>query len=152
MNVIIAPHPDDEIIGCFEILKTVECIVYDGSTKQARREEALRLPDEIPSIKIQMFNHNIPPMIYNKENTFYFPSHDDIHPLHRRWAYTGEQMARIGFDVIFYTTNMNVLYMREVKEPDEKEALLNKVYSSQKSLWEHEKKYVLFEGYCKWVF
>jgi len=152
MNVIIAPHCDDEIIGCFEILKTVECIVYDGSISQSRREEALRLPAEIPNIKMQLFNYSIPPMIYNKENTFYFPCHDDIHPLHRKWAYTGEQMARIGFDVIFYTTNMNTKFIKEVSQPEKKEELLNKVYPSQKSLWEHEKKYVLFEGYCKWIF
>lgn len=152
MKVIIAPHPDDEIIGCFEVLKIADCIVYDGSTPQDRRQESMNLRDHMPNIKMQMFNHSIPPMVMQKENTFYMPIFSEHHPLHRKWGFAGDQMARNGFDIVFYTTQMDTLFIHEVENPQEKEELLNKVYPSQKSLWEYEKKYVLFEGYCKWIF
>ena len=54
MKVIIAPHPDDEIIGCFEVLKTVECIVYDGSTPQERRQEAERMLEIIGEVEKEL--------------------------------------------------------------------------------------------------
>jgi hypothetical protein len=47
---------------------------------------------------------------------------------------------------------MTAPYIKEVEKPEEKEELLNKVYPDQKDLWKYEKKYVLFEGYCKWIF
>ena len=43
-NVIIAVHPDDEIISCFEILDkpdNLPIILYVGNPIQERREEAL---------------------------------------------------------------------------------------------------------------
>lgn len=50
-TIIVAPHPDDEIIGCFEVLtdpniKTV--ILYSGDTPANRREELLKLKSLIP--------------------------------------------------------------------------------------------------------
>jgi hypothetical protein len=56
-----------------------------------------------------------------------------------------------GLEVIFYSTNMLAPYIHEVKEPDKKEEILTKVYPSQRSLWEFEKKYVIFEGRVKWL-
>jgi hypothetical protein len=64
----------------------------------------------------------------------------------------GESIARSKKDVVFYSTNMQAPYIHEVTEPDDKENILNILYPSQKSLWEYEKKYILFEGYCKWIF
>ena len=64
----------------------------------------------------------------------------------------GESMARQGLDVLFYTTQMNVPYIREVQDSGAKKVLLNSVYFGQSSLWEYEHKYFLFEGYCKWIF
>jgi hypothetical protein len=63
-----------------------------------------------------------------------------------------EQIARAGFDVVFYSTIMNVPYIHEVKDPQLKETLINRVYPSQKDLWKYEKKFILFEGRCKWIF
>ncbi len=64
----------------------------------------------------------------------------------------GEQLARNGFDVTFYNTLMNAPYIHECKNSDGKLALLNTVYPDQKSLWEYDHKYFLFEGYTKWIF
>lgn len=156
--VIISPHCDDECIGMYEVLINKNnsniVIIYSSNTESIRREESLRVRDYFPNVKSQLFQNSIPPtMLSNPNITFYFPNPvTEIHPLHRVWGVVGESMAREGKNVIFYTTIMNTPYIHEVDYPKEKEAMLNKIYPSQKSLWEYEKKFILFEGRCKWMF
>jgi len=155
MDIIIAPHPDDELIGCFDIIRKKEpcMIIYGGETESKRREETKEVKEFFDNVVGQLFLMNVPAHLLTKENTFYFPDPIyETHPLHRYYGMLGESIARSGKDVIFYSTNMNSPYIHEVKEPDEKERYLNIIYPSQKSLWEYEKKYILFEGYCKWIF
>lgn len=155
-TIIIAPHPDDEIIGCFEQIKNPTnqlVIIYSGDTDAKRRESVLKLKKTIPNLKIQLFQQTIPQTFLNVQHKFFFP--DPVyehHPKHREWGFMGEQLARNGFDVTFYNTTMNAPYIHEVVKPDDKKYLLNKIYPDQKALWEFNHKYYLFEGYCKWVF
>lgn len=157
-TIIVAPHPDDEIIGAFKYLsdptKSIT-VIYSGNTDLARREEALGLKEHAPTIKAQLFQLNIPTVFLDRKNTFLFPDPIyETHPDHRIWGMQGEQLARNGFDVIFYTINMLAPYIYELSETErkQKEELLNKVYPSQKSLWSADYKYFLFEGRCKWIF
>ena len=153
-TIIVAPHPDDEIIGCYEILTTVKkpIVIYSGDIDAGRREIVLNLKEHI-DCKLQLFQMTIPQTFLDKNNTFYLPDPIyETHPKHREWGMLGESLARNGFNVIFYNTTMTAPYIHECKDPEKKEELLNKVYPDQKSLWEYEKKYVLFEGYCKWIF
>ena len=150
--IIVAPHCDDEIIGCWEILqKEKPIIIYSGDTDNKRRTEALKLKEHT-DIKAQLFQMTIPASFLNKNTTIYVtdPIYEN-HPLHRLCGSMGESFLRSGLDVIFYNTTMTAPYIHEVQEPDKKEELLNKVYPSQKDLWKYEKKYILFEGYNKWI-
>ena len=70
-TVIVAPHPDDEIIGCFEQLKNPAnniVIIYSGDTDADRRETVLKLKEKVPHIKIQLFQQSVPQTFLNKMN------------------------------------------------------------------------------------
>jgi hypothetical protein len=155
-TVIIAPHCDDEIIGAWEIIKNAPSnvfIIYDPSNEESRKQDALKLKSEFPQIKAQLFLNEIPPNLLNRNNTFYFPDPiNEIHPLHRKRGFQGEQLLRENkLDVIFYSIIMNVPWMHECEDPTAKKKLLNKIYSSERSLWDCDAKYYLFEARYKWI-
>ena len=152
--IIIAPHPDDEIIGCYEVLTSSmnPIIIYSGDLNADRKNRVLKLKEYV-DCKLQIFQMTIPQTLLSKNNTYYLPDPIyEIHPKHREWGFLGESLARNGFDVIFYNTTMTAPYIHECKKFEKKEKLLNDVYPDQSSLWKYEKKYVLFEGYTKWIF
>lgn len=156
MTVILAPHPDDEIIGCFEQLINPTnniVIIYSGDTEQSRRERALKLKEKIPNLVTQLFQQSIPQPFVSPKNKLFFPDPSyEIHPKHREWGFVGEQFARQGFNVTFYNTTMIAPYIHESKKPEDKRFLLNEVYPDQADLWKYDHRYFLFEGYNKWIF
>ena len=157
-HVIVAPHVDDECIGNFEILNNPDnkvTIIYGVGANEERRKEAAKLREYFPSIKNQVFHMSVPSPYLSKDNTLYFPDHTtEFHPEHRGWGMLGEQLARAGHDVVFYTISMNVPYIHHLTEEHVgiKKMVLNEVYKSQVDLWKYEWKYILFEGRCKWIF
>ena len=153
--VIYAPHPDDEIIGCYEVLKKAPniIIIYGADTDSKRREEALKLKDQVENLTVQLFLNSVPMSMMNKDHIFYFPDPVyETHPKHREYGMIGESFARNGFDVTFYNTTMNAPYIHEVGLPSLKNQLLDEIYPSQKDMWKYDHKYFLFEGYSKWIF
>jgi len=152
--IIIAPHPDDEIIGCYEIFRDQNVkpiIIYTTELTEIRKNETKRLPENA-DVGLQLYLHKIPGGLLKPENTFYFP--DPVyenHPEHRKWGAKGEELLRKGFDVIFYNIIMNAPYIHEVMDPDNKLEFLERIYPSQKEMWMFDAKYFLFEGRCKWL-
>ena len=152
--IIVAPHPDDELIGCYEVISNYRTLIlYDASTTAFRREEAMKLKDEF-DIAAQMFLNTIPPQWLTMKNTvLFFPDPVyEVHPLHRQWGHAGEQMARAGQNVVFYNTIMNAPYIHECNLAPAKRDMLDKYFPSQKNMWKWEHKYFLFEGYNSWKF
>ncbi len=152
MNVIMAPHPDDEIIGCFEILKKGNCVVnFTTKLNKERAEECLNLRNHF-DVKFIYFQYSVPPAFLSIKNTFYFPHPIyETHPEHRLLGQHGERLLRNGYNVIFYSTIMNAPFIFETPFSEEKKKVLNLLYPSQKSLWEYDYKYFLFSGYDKWL-
>jgi LmbE family N-acetylglucosaminyl deacetylase len=152
--VIIAPHFDDEIIGCYEVIMNplIKPIIVYMQDDEERKQEALKLKTFIDRIQVQLFQKSIPSVVIDPKNVLYFPDPVyEIHPDHRKFGAIGEDLLRQGFNVVFYNTNMNAPYIHEVPEFKQKRHLLEKVYPSQKNLWKYENKYFLFEGRCRWI-
>jgi len=155
--IIVSPHPDDELIGCYEIIKkyiNAEIIIIYTSNEinKIRREECLKLKEKFENIRGQMFLNTIPSPLISKEISYFLTDPiNEYNPEHMRIGNIGEQMFRDGFDITFYSTQMNVPYIHEVSNPECKRDLLDEIYSSQSSLWKYEHKYFLYEGRYKWI-
>ena len=79
--IIVSPHPDDEVIGCYEILENSNSkisIVYSDTVEPKRREEALSLKIMYENVKVQLFMQSIPSSLFNKETTFYTAAKNKI--------------------------------------------------------------------------
>lgn len=162
MNLIVAPHIDDEVIGCWNILKRKEKknthIIYVESMEKERKKEAenaskmLKFSYELTSLW-QLRNTILDWKEKGLKDYIVFVPDPlyEIHPAHRL---IGNLTLRIcqeeNFRIITYSTAMNAPYIKEIDDPDKKRWTLNLLYASQKQLWKYDYKYWLFEGLCEW--
>lgn len=146
-NIIIAPHGDDELIGCYEVISNSIGLVgvhFVEYSPESVFSNCARVLDYMEFITEPARNCPV---------NFFFPDPiHELHPLHRKMGQEGEALARKGYRVFFYTTNMNAPYMREVKDPMGKKEALDATYPLKKTLWEYDHKYWLFEGTCRWAY
>lgn len=145
--VIFAPHADDEIIGCFNILsKNTGQTTVLFNTQAAFDEAAI-------SSKQFGFTRGLISkwrdfMNKRKEIHFFFPNpFTEYHPLHKSIGEYGLVFLRVGLSVYFYSTNMNTNNLIELENSEDKKNALNKCYPQKSDLWKNDWKYFLFEGY-----
>lgn len=144
-SIVIAPHPDDEIIGCSEHFNEVSIVMYG---------ERINESENLKNFEIELMEFNWEILLGSSSSIpMYFPDPVyEFHPDHRYYGAMGEKLLRKhGKNVIFYSVNMMAPYIHKVKRPGLKLELLNKLYPTKKDLWEYEQKYYLFEGYTKWL-
>ncbi len=157
-NVIVAPHMDDELIGCWEIIRVSPSNCYilftnpslDFLPRNYKKDEWLKGWEVKYSF---MFPTSFPKsLLSDNRNRFYFPDPIyEFHPDHRKQGAIGEELLRKGYDVIFYNVNMQAPYIHEVKDSNIKRSWLNKSYPEKEDLWKYDHKYFLFEGRCRWL-
>lgn len=152
MRLIIAPHPDDEVIGCLSVLLSARlhaqetlaifypCGLSDSGPHAVKKKFGVAITDKLPDLE--------------KSDTIYAPDpYFEFHPEHRRWGHFAESLYRdrkVG-SLLFYSINMSAPYIFEVPAPKMKRSILDECYSHKRDMWLYEHKYFLFEGLCAWT-
>lgn len=158
--IIMAPHVDDEVIGCFSLLDRVSCVIYTKAMSRQREIEAIRLA-QFKGWDCKFSTHTLAEQKLMEILTDHVPNplvlapdpHWELHPSHKELGgviNTCCQGAGIRFGT--YSTNMNVPYLQElgIAERKEKMNMLNDRFPSQSDMWKYDHKYFLFEGICEW--
>src|SRR5574344_1558208 len=94
-TIIISPHFDDEIIGCYEVLMNpiIKPIIIYMQDDEERKKEALELKKHLQNIQVQIFQKSVPTMFLNKNNIIFCPDPIfEFHPDHRKWGVYGEEL------------------------------------------------------------
>lgn len=152
---IWAPHPDDEIIGCWSVLSRkhlsadLEVVYFSGHDDPGIDRTRARFGFSTENVRFGPF-HNSFQLYYQ---TVLAPDPAiDFHPLHQHVGQLAQQGFRDGRieRLILYTTRMNIPYVHEVSDPEAKRRALDECYPEKRSLWEHDHRFWLFEGHCEW--
>lgn len=138
-NLIIAPHIDDELIGCFTVLveeggKTDVLYLHDLTPE--RMQEAYRSSSKLNFTILQDLPENL--SAYGK---VYVPSRSDWHLQHKQTYIKYRNIA-----THFYSVDMVGGKPLPKEYQLRKKELLDELYPSQKVLWERDHKYFLFES------
>lgn len=156
VHVIIAPHIDDETIGCFSILANPKnkCIlVYSGfDMNDERAVEIDCVKTQFENIALHYVARQVPAPLFSDEHILHFPDpRYETHPDHVLIGNMGMELFHRGREVCFYSVNMQAPYIRKVLNSDKKKLVMDSLYPSQSDMWKYEAKYYLFEGHCRYL-
>lgn len=149
-NIVVAPHPVDELVGVFSLLKKYEIAhvfyVKDFLSDKQRRKE---LQDCALVFKFAPWILSLNDIEKGLERNviYYIPHTKDYHPEHKKVRDLFERNKNIvKYELKYYTTEMNTSNIYSIHSWKEKEQHLYSIYPTQKSLWQYNAKYYLFEG------
>jgi hypothetical protein len=135
MIIILAPHLDDEVIGCFSVLMEAERVIY---FHRDYREEAIK-----NNIKYYAWEDHKDELTFKDTDTIYIPSKYDYHPLHRK-------VRQIGLTLpgkkMFYSVEMNTPWLEEEEHPEDKRAFFEHRYPGEWETISKNDKYFLFKS------
>lgn len=141
MNIILAPHIDDEMIGCSELLFTgkIDKVVYFYDITNVRIDEAIEMAKAF-KVDISFEGFKFKP---KKDDILYIPCQQDMHEHHK-----AVNLAYRFHDYVKYYSvdkNFRQLPIRENNRKIKKD-ILDRFYPSQKELWANDAKYYIFES------
>lgn len=150
MNILLAPHCDDELIGCHLSIKRgiIDLVVYvDPPVGRLKFADIAgkELGFSVGTVDFKDLHTFLERWNDLENHIIFVPDVADNHPRHKAVNLMGRMSGcRLGY----YSTDMNTGYTKELSNKDKKEKreMLNRYYPDQKSLWENNWKYFLFEG------
>lgn len=152
-HTIFAPHIDDEMIGCWSVLKygQVDKVYYFNDLESHRVDEAIRASVQFGFEAVFVDNYE-----YDKEEwdriiredvkgqILLIPSIKDAHPDHKKLNAYGKTFPNKKF---YYSVDMNHKFeVLSEKDRENKLHALKKYYPSQTALFDSDAKYHLFES------
>jgi len=141
--VILAPHVDDEVIGCFSLLelRQVSDVFYVFDITPARWDEALDCSEKFG---FNAHRDKIELDVIPKDKILMVPSIFDQHPHHKALNAQSENFPNVKG---YYSVDMNVspLTLLDEKERLRKFNTLVQLFPSQSKLFMSDAKYHLFE-------
>jgi LmbE family N-acetylglucosaminyl deacetylase len=147
-TLILAPHVDDELIGCYQVLEDYRHgpkendldVIWLYETTEERLTEGHRLAEYFGFTGAAVFSAQVPELIYRgKYDKIYVPARQDWHIDHKMT----NQLFR-EFATHFYSVDMVMGIPLSEKASNDKRVLLDTFYPSQAKLWEYDAKYYLF--------
>lgn len=152
MDIIVAPHIDDEVIGCYSILSTTkaetEIWYLTTEASKTRRDEAKAVSKmfgvEIRFMPMSELSRSLKQMCLI--GTVYVPSRQDLHPHHRKVTSLVTNVIDTNL-LRYYSVDMNIPGRPTLpkKIQDAKRKALYELYPSQATLLKNNDKYWLFE-------
>lgn len=145
--IILAPHPDDELIGCWRLLEAglVAEVWYFFDIDHTRMVELVKL-SEYYKFGLNFINIE-KPNIYRpyKDTIILIPNINDIHPQHKQVNIWAKKYFE-KYKKQYYSVDMNTTFdILPSFDSLSKQKLLLQFYPSQAKLFENEK-YFLFES------
>lgn len=141
--IVIAPHPDDELIGCWSVISSgqVTDVFYCFDFDQGRMAEA----EACASIFgfIPHFGSPSQEELIKRNKPLLLPAITDAHPQHKE---INRQYRSLGLPTKFYSVDLDHNQKTLLSTRDLKLQALNEIYVSQKSLWQNNASYWLFEN------
>lgn len=140
--LILAPHVDDEFIGCSQVILNQNNHVtvawfYDITLE--RRIEGIDAAAKLGFIP--MFTPTSSDLDWSQWDQVLVPRRDDAHPAHKAINTRFREHA-----TDFYSIDMLSAPVLPEAQQQRKRELLNMLYPSQSALWERDHKYWLFEN------
>lgn len=146
----MAPHIDDEVIGCYTLLKEglITDVVYYDAADPIRVAESVKSSQKFGFKPLySTWQHSWDESDVLAGDNIFVPTIKDVHPDHKRVNMIGRRLAaHTGANLFFYSIDMNTRGRRTLMREDiaAKRAALNELFPSQSKLLSDDK-YSLFE-------
>jgi len=142
-TLIVAPHPDDELIGCYSILKdstrrTDVLVLNDLTPERIKELQACSKAYNFNILDAKSVNANLQIKAYQE---VYVPSRNDWHAEHKK-----ANREYLEYATHYYSVDMVNGKPLPLKDRLGKQNALNTLYPSQSALWLKDEKYFLFEA------
>lgn len=158
MQVILAPHPDDELIGMYELLvgKPEDIIVvlvewYNDETLTDRVQESISLSErlgyEVVTTNISTIGSDLEELV-DRTDIVWIPDLLDKQPHHILIHGIGLHFSHVYRKRLgIYTTKMNTHYTRLCSNKQEKKELAFEYFTSQRNYFANHEEFFIYEGH-----